>query len=339
MKQRIVATALMAAVAGGCMGSRGQPGGGGPKPNAIPTGNVKLPPPPPPPKFVSIDQGLRRDAEAELSKSFSSGDPVVRANAIEATQKISGVSGAPRLIAALTDPAAPVRFAGAMACGTLKLQAAKDRLLTMTGDRNVSVQVAVRFALHRLGDTRLSHDFELLSKDPSASVRANTALALGLLNEPSATNILRPMLADTDRKVRMQVVESMYRLGDDEARNKLVVGSVSVFPDEQIICVLALAGPKKPDVMRYLRAALTAEAPETRLAAARAVGMLGSDDGMTIALKAVDNKDARQRSMAALALGDIGRTDAQDELKDLLRDKEPAVRLAAAAAVLQLKAG
>jgi HEAT repeat protein len=42
--------------------------------------------------------------------------------------------------------------------------------------------------------------------------------------------------------------------------------------------------------------------------------------------------------MAALALGDIGRSDAQDELKSLLKDRDPGVRLAAATAVLQLKA-
>ena len=68
-----------------------------------------------------------------------------------------------------------------------------------------------------------------------------------------------------------------------------------------------------------------------------ALGMIGSDAGMGVALKAVDSRDARQRGMAALALGDIGRTDAQPALERLLKDKDPAVRLAAATAVLQLR--
>ena len=42
--------------------------------------------------------------------------------------------------------------------------------------------------------------------------------------------------------------------------------------------------------------------------------------------------------LAALALGAIGRTDAQETLKSLLHDKASAdVRLAAAQAILQLK--
>ena len=147
MKQRIAAAALAAAVAGGCMGSTARLGGGGLKPANTPSGNVKLrrrrrrrk-------KYEAIDPGLRRDAEAELARAYASTDAIVRANALEATQRTNGAAGAPRLIAALTDPAVPVRFAGAMACGTLKLQAARDRLLTMTADPNVSVQVAVRFA-------------------------------------------------------------------------------------------------------------------------------------------------------------------------------------------------
>ena len=75
--------------------------------------------------------------------------------------------------------------------------------------------------------------------------------------------------------------------------------------------------------------------------AARALGMLGSDDGYGVALlgaKATDpERGPRQRHLAALAFGAIGRTDAQDVLATLLKDPIPDVRLAAASAILQLK--
>lgn len=307
------------------------------QPNREYHGKYKLPPAPPKYQPTPIDPALRRSAEAEVARNFASKDAFVRANAVEATQRTLGIEGAPRLFAALTDPSPVVRFAGAMAVGTLKLPDAKDRLLTMVDDTDKSVQVAVRYALHRLGDTRLSHDFEIFAKDNDEHVRGNTAVALGLLGEPSAVNILNVMRRDMSVPVRLQAIEAMWRLGNTEARDKLVTGTVSKFPDDQIVCLLALAAPKNQDAMRYIRSQLTNDYTETKLAAARAAGMLGSDDGMRIALDAVKSSDARQRSMAALALGDIGRSDAQDELDRLLKDRDASVRLAAATAILQLK--
>jgi HEAT repeat protein len=51
----------------------------------------------------------------------------------------------------------------------------------------------------------------------------------------------------------------------------------------------------------------------------------------------VNSKDARQRLLAAVAMGAIGRCDLQSPLKELLADPKPAVRIAAATAILQLK--
>lgn len=65
--------------------------------------------------------------------------------------------------------------------------------------------------------------------------------------------------------------------------------------------------------------------------------MLGSDEGWNIVVPAATSKDPRQRSLAALAMGAIGRSDLQPYLKDLVRDKEPAVRISAATAILQLR--
>jgi HEAT repeat protein len=77
---------------------------------------------------------------------------------------------------------------------------------------------------------------------------------------------------------------------------------------------------------------------EVALVAARAMGMLGSDEGYGIALQGAKSQDPQQRFLAALALGAIGRTDAQEPLRGLLTAQEPNVRLAAATAILQLNA-
>jgi HEAT repeat protein len=67
--------------------------------------------------------------------------------------------------------------------------------------------------------------------------------------------------------------------------------------------------------------------------------MLGSDAGYVLAAEGATSQDPDQRTLAAFALGAIGRTDSQDTLARLLDDPNPDVRLAAATAVLELQEG
>ncbi len=336
MKHRTLAVIALnvslvcALIATGCQSAN--KGTGGPLPNP-----PKMPPPPPAKRNMPIDPALHTAAEQELGMAFASNEPFIRANAVEATQNGIGAAGIERYLKGLDDEQAVVRFASTMTIGMLRVREAYPKLLAMLNDQNKLVCVGVRYALHRIGDMRFSHDLEVFAADASPRVRANTALVLGLLGEPSATKILRPMMADLDASTRLQVVESLYRLGDEKARDKLVVGTVAMDPYDQIVSLLALAGPRDNRVFKILAGKLTSDYDEVSLAAARALGMIGSDEGMTVALRKVDAKDPRQRSMAALALGEIGRSDAQPELAKLLRDSDPSVRLAAATAILQLK--
>ena len=67
------------------------------------------------------------------------------------------------------------------------------------------------------------------------------------------------------------------------------------------------------------------------------LGMIGSDEGYTLAVKCATSKDPRQRSLAALAMGAIGRSDLPPSCADV-NGCYPTVRLSAATAILQLKA-
>jgi HEAT repeat protein len=198
------------------------------------------------------------------------------------------------------------------------------------------VQIAVRFALHKLGITDYSHDLEDTARADEPGVRGNTALALGLLGEKSGMKILRVLSRDPDPTVRQQAYEAMWRLGDHGAVDDLVALTLSKYVDDQMIGLLALAGPREPSVREHVRSGLTSDYIEVALVAARAMGMLGSDEGYRVAEKGSKGGDARQRFLAALAFGAIGRTDSQKFLRPLLKDKDPRVRVAAAAAVLQL---
>src|SRR5690606_40982768 len=101
---------------------------------------------------------------SDLSATRSN-DPIIRAHAVESVKRIGGEGSDEIILAALNDEAGIVRFAGAMAAGERRIEAAHDRLLEMVDDPSVSVQVAVRFALHRLGDYPRSHALETFAPE------------------------------------------------------------------------------------------------------------------------------------------------------------------------------
>src|SRR5205814_7767810 len=131
--------------------------------------------------------------------------------------------------------------------------------------------------------------------------------------------------------VRLQVAEAMWRHGDERGVKSLVAASVSAYPDDVIIAFLAITATKNQKLLGHIEAGLNNDYPQIALAAARAMGELGSDAGYGVALEGARSKDPLQRYMAAVAFGAIGRADAQDALSGLLHDKEAEdIRLAAA---------
>lgn len=297
------------------------------------------PPEAPPAVATALDPALRARAKAEIVAAARSNDTVTRANAMEAAQNALGAAeGAPIVLGGLNDDKPLVRFAAAMAAGSLQLDTARPRLLELAADPDDSVKVAVRFALHKLGDYRLSHDLERYAVAPDPRVRGNTAMVLGLLGEKSALKVLRPMQDDVNVVVRLQVAEAMWRLGDMKGLETLVSAVISQYPDDQMVAVQAIAAPRDVRAARpYVQGKLTTPYDEVNLTAARAMGVLGEDAGYAIATKGARAADPRQRHLAALALGAIGRADAQATLATLLGDREQPVRLAAAMAIWQLR--
>jgi HEAT repeat protein len=304
---------------------------------------AKFPPPPPAvapaPKYSAepIDSKLRARAVQELILETASLDPFMRCNAIEALSEVDPPDAADAIMKGLNDPEPVVRFASAMAAGQLKLVDAYGPLKNMTDDHDLQVETGVRFALHRLGDTRLSHDLEKFAANPDPHLRGTVAMVLGLLKDPSATKMLTTLLSDRVPSVRLQAAEALWRLGDQRGLTDLVAYSISTYPDDQMIALQALAETGDVRVTQHIRGQLTNDYVEVSLAAARGLGMLGSDEGWNIVVPAVKSNDPRQRSLAALAMGSIGRSDLQPYLADLLKDSEASVRISAATGILQLR--
>jgi HEAT repeat protein len=328
-----VLVGVMICCVAGCDGPAGKPD---PR-----TGRV-LPPSKPPPSYpvskdVPLDPQLRASADRELVKLVGNADANVRAHAVEGIADVEGKEHAAQLIAALSDPDPLVRYAACLAVGQLQLADARERLLKLVDDHDAGVRVVARFGLHRIGIYTYSHDFEQLSRDPEANVRGTTAMCLGLLEDPSGLKVLRPMRHDVYPAVRQQAAVSMWRLGSEQGMKDLIGWTLSPYQDDQKIALSGLATPRNRQVIQHIRAKLVDPVPEVDLVAARGMGMLGCDEGYGVAQLGIKNEDPRQRVLAALAFGAIGRSDAQEMVRAALADSNADVRIAAAEAVLQLK--
>jgi HEAT repeat protein len=300
---------------------------------------MDLPKPPPAyPKShpMAINPQWQAEARNVLDAATRSDQPFVRAHAIEAVADAKDQAQYGLVLAGLKDRAPAVQFAALMAAGDLQLAPAHEDAIELAGSANRHVRVAAIYALHRLGDTHLSHELEKLSGDYDPNIRADVAVVLGKIGNKTALRILRPMMMDAKPAVRLQVAEAMWRLGSDQGLKSLVGFSVSAFPDDRMVALLALAAPGDQRVREHVRGALVSEYPELNLVAARAMGMLQSDEGYGVAMAGVKSEDARQRQLAALAFGAIGRADAQPLLAPLLQDANADVRVAAAAALLEI---
>src|SRR5215213_10433219 len=175
-------------------------------------------PAPPPRQAVALDRGLSATARGEVAQALRSSEPLLRGQAVDALRYLPQAEASKHLLPLLDDAYRGVRFSAAMLAGERKLTDLYGPLRRLARtDPDPNVAVATRFALHKLGDRRLTHDFEQLAVSQDPRVRRNVALALGLLGERSALKILRTMRIDDDALVRQQALEAMWRLGEQDA--------------------------------------------------------------------------------------------------------------------------
>jgi HEAT repeat protein len=254
----------------------------------------------------------------------------------------------------LRDEHPGVRFASCIAIGRLKDQSALAQVRPLVNDPDQSVRVGAYFALERLGDRSYRRAWaEALTRNPDVSVRRNAALAFGQLGDKGAAPLLQGVVAgDEDDGVRLQALEALALLGDRQAAARFRHDAYGGVGYRQVFALLTLGRIPGEDALPTLRTRL-AGAPylEARLAAARALGMKGHGDGFDLAVAALNWNQPQQglpddapetqvmrvRSMAAMALGEIGDRRALYPLRNRMETPDdPRVQLAAATAMLMV---
>ena len=282
-------------------------------------------------------------------------NPVVRAAAIEAFETSGCPDGLPWIRAALRDDHPAVRFAACLAAGALRDVLAQEGIRACLDDEDVNVRVAALGALHRLGHTEHTGrmpEYLLNSEDPV--VRANAAIVMGRMQEPSAIKILARAMLDKNTGVRNQAAEALARLGNPEARQHLAFMANSGIGSEEVFALSALAQTHDPKYLDLYRGKFEDEKIphlEVRLTAARALATLEVNDGYRLALASLkfnepklhDPEDTpagqilRVRQLAAAALGAMGDRAALGELLKIIEDNQDArIQVSAAKAILEI---
>jgi len=316
---------------------------------------------------VKLDYGqVYLDARTALMQAADDPDPVTRTNAVEALSQTLGEEAGAVYTQALKDPYPSVRFAAAMAVGDLRYEPAKTTLQAMAlpggqsdmAEPDKRVFCAVIYALHQLGDTTYTSELSDLLRDAEKEVRANAAMVMGKMGEPSAVVPLQMQLADEqDPTVQLELVEALALLGDQKNIDRLEAYTKTQILEDQLVAISAMGHVRSARTFPVLQA-MTADRypPRIRVAALGALAKLGQVDsaGYRLALKSVRKpeevmrkayKGKRQVSqlevlslqrLAAISLGWMKMLDAAAALHPLLHSPDGGVRVASAMSLVRL---
>ncbi len=314
-------------------------------------------------KIVVDPQLARVDAQTVLLQSVHSNDPIVRTNAVEAISRTLGAKEGQVLLQSLSDPAVSVRYAAAMSVGDVAYRPAMPSLVKIVEDPKSDQRVvaAAIYALHRMGDNRFTGQLAVLLHSELDEGRASAATVMGKMGEASAMGPLKSMLTDEKSPaVRLALVEALARLGDARSAQMLESYAKQYFLDLRLVVIPTIGELRVQGAQRILTQLMeyTKNPPQVRVAAAGALGMLGVYDkeGFLLVQTALQNPDTMllefygkkhtisdvERSslqqIAAVALGRMDNQSALGILHPYLQEQDPAVRVAAAMATLQLLA-
>ncbi len=309
----------------------------------------------------------RLDARATLLQAADSPDPLTRTHAIEALAKTLGDRAGAVYLQALDDSSPIVRFAAAMAVGDTRYADALGKLQAMArrqtegAEPDKRVFTAVVYALYALGDDSHAAELGPLLFDDESEVRMNAAMAMGRMGEPSAIGPLKTLTSnEQDEGVKLQVTESLARLGDSRAIQVIEAYTKGYFLDLRLAAIPALARTGTSRARRVL-ASLTADRnpARVRVLAAGELARLGTikpemrafcrrclrepravltEDSERTRRAADDDAESLKR-LAALALGKMDDLSALDLLHPMLRSKDGGHRVAAALSILRLTEG
>jgi cyclophilin family peptidyl-prolyl cis-trans isomerase/HEAT repeat protein len=261
--------------------------------------------------------GLKDPSVLPLLVPLVSGsDRMVAVEAIRAIGRLGGAAGGPALLALIQNPKADpyLRLEAVTAAASIppsSVPGLDDVLLDTLADPVPAVRATVLRTIAQRDAETFTTVLSGLDADSDWNVRATLATILGTLTPATGLPRLRSLLEDPDQRVIPAVLGSLARL-------------------------------KAPDAATVMQAKLKADDPVVRVAAARGLAELKSNDsGPALAQAYRDGQRDTTYIARAAALGALAELRAPDAvplLTEALADKDWAVRVRAGALLKTLDA-
>jgi HEAT repeat protein len=203
------------------------------------------------------------------------------------------------LIMAMKHPDLDVQWRAAEALASMG-PGVFEVLVDTLHSRSKDIRLGAIEALGDSGDSRAVPSLVPLLKDPDNEIRWETALALGMLDDKEVIPALRDALRDKDRFVREGAALSLERL--------------SWSPENPLEDAYLLCARQEWEALSHrgslailpLDIATRDKDPEIRLNAARALGSIGSEEGIPLMYRLLRDPDDRVRWEAVQAAPKTG---------------------------------
>lgn len=245
-----------------------------------------------------------------LEGALKDEQPMVRVQAVGALLRMGKKDQWEALAQAATAANPEARSTALRVMGDLKDRRGVPLAIAASKDPMPSVRGGAAAAIGMLGAKEGLEALTALMKDKISAVRASAAIALGELDNKEVVPVLRRALEDSDPGVKGAAIDSLLRLGEPfpeiEPAIRGLLHAQDPGPRSALGKAMArAAGPNRRPALEYLFQLVHDTLPRPRIAAVRSLGRIGGREHIV-------------------------------ELKELLRDQDPAVQSTAAASLLRL---
>jgi HEAT repeat protein/cyclophilin family peptidyl-prolyl cis-trans isomerase len=282
-------------------------------------------------KDLALWEDQRVTGDGKLFEMLASDNPLLRLRAVEVIGRIQDPVDIPRLVPMLKDPDVAVVHETIFALGQMGSAEALPALLEYADDANNYSEL--RLVCEALGKTGGHEAIEVLIellRDFNSSVRAEAALALARTEDPAAVPALQLAVHDPDVDVVWPAVYGLEKVEHPRTGEK--VAPLLTHNDARVreVAARTLGKQRYGDAVSELVIALTDVELGVACNAAWALGEIEEDDAChPLGEMLSSNTSHRARLAAARALGSIGSKKGKDYLIQALSDESVSVRCAA----------
>ncbi|MCC7386438.1 MAG: HEAT repeat domain-containing protein [Deltaproteobacteria bacterium] len=184
-----------------------------------------------------------------------------------------------------------------------------ESLLSLTEHQSFRLRSRIAEVLGEIGEPKAVQALVPLLSDPVWPVRLRAVEAIGRLRPPNAVEILVKALADPEESVRGQAVLSIRAVGppaDDSSLDRVVALFDTANAEVRASVVEAVGHLARPAIDALLHRALVDPNDEVRLGAVKAITPRVSDEWITVLEGCLAAGSTELRVAAARALGQVG---------------------------------